>query len=970
MHRVPGAPSSNAFNFGNPLLDMFGNMAAEPLFNALGMQPGEFFPTRNVHDQQMARNYKRQAGIASAHAARVDRQGMLQVFAGLHQSMTGRAPTAAEQTYMNSFGDLYETAVPMAAGMFPDTMDAMLGSRGSASVAASRYMQAGQIIRDPITGQIGMSGQSVGAMAGMMANRFFGSNSDLSKWNGFGQGRAALLYEGLAARGMVPETRAEDAFSIAGTKPGSRESSQALLERLGSMDPAALDSFAGAVRDKVKARGGDTRPTGNMAAGLGSRGQPASAADRARFLAENNFDDVSKVMEDLGKDPANPLAQKFAHASSTAAVAKKLQDMTGAIAAVRDLFSANGHGNAPMPELMAGLDALTQGGMATGDNDRLQRDVRRMHSLGNLTGITVDAQAGLHTRGAQLADSLGISRDTVAATTNEAILRGDAYGRNGGIIGRGAMSKEQMTVVQQQLGMQANQSGAANNLGVIMRAAEVMENAGTSLPPQMRAIVAAIKDPDKAKGKYVDPVTGETRSLNITQDQATNIITAGGTMSRATAQAMVGQRDANAEYGTKHDIGTRTVAPYLQAEEGRAALANSMDGVFRNHFAKTGFSDAVNARLVAGAKKDAAKATTDMDATVYADPKQREAAMDANYVQSVSATLAQNGISLNDRRAKALLDPKRRVGLVNAAHGTLEKSAREAGLPSANAWVATLRPGTAATAAATREQALIEDGMRDLLAGLGTAGPIARIADALQGAPEDASTTIGRVLGGISGKDVRAKMIQYEAHSLGRYDLKPEERAALLSDGVAASARRYRDSSKLKGKAGEEARAAEKAHVEALMTGGAAAKAELAKLFAGKKIDPKLYGDVILNPRSYRVDQEFAARAQELHTAMSGGLASTATELGLNAGPAIGRTPIKPGAAAPAIPGLTAPLPPATGTPGPTSSNASPATTGTQPGGTTTAANGPMTITGTVTLVDNRTANVDVRPISSGTSPV
>src|SRR5476649_2789474 len=91
-----------------------------------------------------------------------------------------------------------------------------------------------------------------------------------------------------------------------------------------------------------------------------------------------------------------PLSPKRSRTAAMAAVydlrerPRSLKSYTAAIAAVRDLFGDNGRPNAPMRELIAGLEALTAGAVGQIDPGRLNGLVRNTYNLAKQTGIPLN----------------------------------------------------------------------------------------------------------------------------------------------------------------------------------------------------------------------------------------------------------------------------------------------------------------------------------------------------------------------------------------------------------------------------------------------------------------------------------------------------------------------------------------------------------------------------------------------------
>lgn len=147
----------------------------------------------------------------------------------------------------------------------------------------------------------------------------------------------------------------------------------------------------------------------------------------------------------------------------------RMKNLAGAVAAMRDIFGDAGRPDAPMREIINGLQALTQGGLANMSPGQLQQTVRNTQQLARMASVSLGGALQLSAQGAGIADSMGLDRAFVPAATQHALATAAAYvgsGLDRAIVG--GLDKEALMSVDQQLSLSAANSVAGKHLNAVL----------------------------------------------------------------------------------------------------------------------------------------------------------------------------------------------------------------------------------------------------------------------------------------------------------------------------------------------------------------------------------------------------------------------------------------------------------------------------------------------------------------------
>jgi hypothetical protein len=244
-----------------------------------------------------------------------------------------------------------------------------------------------------------------------------------------------------------------------------------------------------------------------------------------------------------------PGAQDIIRAGDAERISQKLSNLSGAVKAMRDIFGDMGNPNAPMREIINGLDALTQGGLATMSPGQIEMMVRKTHTLAKQTGLGVEGMMALTTQNAELADRLGLDRSFAVTAAQQAAAFGAAAGDRLHLDRPvwGALTKEQLTLGDQQLRMHAASSPLANQMNALMRMSDtgmIKPNAGSELAAMTDAI---------RRGDTQYSFGGRKKDIATPHAQLIRMLREDGGLGETEAYAILHDIKGNQEFGLKHN---------------------------------------------------------------------------------------------------------------------------------------------------------------------------------------------------------------------------------------------------------------------------------------------------------------------------------------------------------------------------------------------------------------------------------
>lgn len=350
-------------------------------------------------------------------------------------------------------------------------------------------------------------------------------------------------------------------------------------------------------------------------------------------------DALQKTMDDLLKLP--DFDQKMQQFESNRVV-DKLKAMSGAVAAMKDVFGENGRPDAPMNEIFNALQQVTQNRMNSMNPEEIEKLVRNVSVTGRMSGMGLQGMMTNIAAAGQVTDRMGLDRAFAPKVATNAAMFSSAFASTfGNVRGFNFINKEEANMLDMQLSASALSSAEANNQAALLRMADagVIPNNAQSKP--LMDYIEKVR-----KGERVDMMTGPEiqKSLQEAGVDSGNFF------------AMQRQSNANQAYIDRYkNIGEMARGQGQQRQASRtiqsvfgnelvASIAKSTGGKVENEAAitsalATGLLNMTPDELNKYAKNDA----NSMDFLI---PKIREAYEKSNPGKSISNEQIKLGLSV------------------------------------------------------------------------------------------------------------------------------------------------------------------------------------------------------------------------------------------------------------------------------------------------------------------------------------
>ncbi len=439
---------------------------------------------------------------------------------------------------------------------------------------------------------------------------------------------------------------------------------------------------------------------------------------------------------------STPAREEMLIAHDASKAAARIKSMAGAVSAMKDIFGESGNANAPMAQLMQALDQLTQGGLATMAPGKIEQMLRRTKYLAKSAGVTMEAVMGLTAGGAATADRLGVDRMFVPQMLQQTLAFGAGLNATGLLSDPawGASNKEKLSLMHQQLGLSAAASPNINRINALLRMSD-QDLIDTSTPQGKRlaALAAAARRGDSAA----------LAGSEVTDDVAFRKLAEGAGMNGYVFQSILGARDANQEFGFKHNTGKLGLGMQYATDVTpavRASFGNQVLGILNQNGVADAqkISDKVGDRVAKALRNDAT-------IRLMADPKSRAKELGRIMKDATKAELMASG--MGEATADRIAGEQAMRAAGEAGWGSFDAYQRRFG----RGGIDTLRiyaPATMAAANRAEQDAMSDANMSAALAGMGSGGPMRNFIDAIREADPNtnAEEILLKVFGGTKMK--------------------------------------------------------------------------------------------------------------------------------------------------------------------------------------------------------------------------
>lgn len=703
-----------------------------------GRVPAQFFPEQGFYEQMQAQEFFMANQQAMQMATQSDTAAINRTIGGFSQMM-GEEQTTAVRERNFRIASTTSQMMPMLTQMLgPDLVDSLHGSRGSAAIFASQLHSALRTSRDPVTGAIGMSGESAGNISRGVYEKLFGEDYNPATLRGMSAGQAGMLAKELQTRGLL----------------GVPLGGLGLEERRAALPDDISDAtFRRIARDTkaIRELGGDATQEQLDAATAGVRNTYAK-------LKDNTTGPLTAA--DIDNEDAMPGGADLMRTADASRIAGRLKNMSGAVKAMREIFGDMGNPNAPMREIVDGLNKLTQGGLSSMSAEKLEMTVRKTQAIAKQTGMSVEGIMALTDQATQMGDPLGLHRKQAVFNAQQSALFAASGADSLYLDSRisGQVSAEHLAAADLQLRTHATAAPAANQ----MRAALRMLNTGM-----------ATEDSDPKFKAYIEAIKTKSKDYEFRMEEADYV----DMMSRAGAnrgavESILRDRLGNQSYGDEYDIGGTVRRTSMR----RDAVQNLYGPAVQNalNLSTVAGGQALLDTGVIGSRPELQIMTRDVGQGFMTD----FLSMDAKKFNNVEERTKYFKESLRKRVVEHLtkkMPGAPEAAVAAAAETFISKSGGDRQLAEAiyaeigttagmdvNAKTA---PGVFAVYGDTafkamearNRQAAADAIMGRAFAGLGTAGPMARVMDILQstGAEGITSDKVLQALGSVSSADIK-----------------------------------------------------------------------------------------------------------------------------------------------------------------------------------------------------------------------
>ena len=705
-----------------------------------GRVPAQFFPEQGFYEQMKAQEFFMANQQAMQMATQSDTSSINRTLGGLTQMMTGKPLTEAERTRNFNIASTTSQMMPMLTQMLgPDLVDSLHGSRGSAAIFASQLHSALRTSRDPVTGAIGMSGESAGNISRGVYENLFGEDYNPATLRGMSAGQAGMLAKELQTRGLL-------GVPLGGL--GVEERRAALPD---DISDATFRRIAGDTK-AIRELGGDATQEQLDAATAGVRNTYAKLKDRTTGPL---------TAADIDNEDAMPGGADLMRTADASRIAGRLKNMSGAVKAMREIFGDMGNPNAPMREIVDGLNKLTQGGLSSMSAEKLEMTVRKTQAIAKQTGMSVEGIMALTAQATQMGDPLGLHRKQAVFNAQQSAMFAAAGADSLYLDSRisGQVSPEHLAAADLQLRTHATASPAANQ----MRAALRMLDKGMVSPAEGSKLA-----------KYIEAIKTRSTDYEFRMEEADYVdMLATSGANRGAVETLLRDRLGNQSYGDEYDINGTVRRTSMR----RDAVQNLYGPAVQN---------ALNLSTIAGGQDlldSGVLRSRDelqiMTRDVGQGFMQDFLATDAKVFNNVTKRTEYFKESLRNRVISHLtqkMPGATPAAIAAAADNFIAKSGgggtlveaiyAEIGTTAGTDVNAKTAPGTFAMYGDTafkameprNRQAVADAIMGSAFAGLGTTGPMARVMDILQstGAEGITGDKVLQALGSVSAADIQS----------------------------------------------------------------------------------------------------------------------------------------------------------------------------------------------------------------------
>lgn len=447
-------------------------------------------PGQALLDQYTAARYQRHGAAAIEAANMAGNAQVAQKLIGAQRFVNGGLPvTDLDREHANIGARVLNNPIfkQFAASQIgaENLEGIMFGRRGDPTAIAAATNRIGFFRPDAAGQGPRMSSDSLKQFSQNVYQNLYGEDANLGEMHGFGAVASGEMMETLFQQGRLPQSigalsAADRVKALSRTKRDDKTMNE-LARQFGHSELMSRDAaYASASEEEQKIMLADKLPS-------------------FRQRLDATFKEVDKFQ---AKDPRAKSAEEIeqmngfglaANALDAKNVSRAVKEYNGAVSAIREIFGDNGNPNAPIQQLIANLQHLTngaQGSMGAGKVESLVREIRLAArdtntDLQNLNAIAAEKKA--------MARGMGLQEVTAEKGLAGDLLRGQAMA-DAGVFekpGFGKLNRAEAEARMSAMSTRGDASGAGRALAALNRL--VSESPDKYKDTQLGAAMAAYR---------------------------------------------------------------------------------------------------------------------------------------------------------------------------------------------------------------------------------------------------------------------------------------------------------------------------------------------------------------------------------------------------------------------------------------------------------------------------------------------
>lgn len=378
--------------------------------------------------------------------------------------------------------DMQQQVMAKGASIDQKTYEQMF--RGFANLAGTPFGARERMAAQTMAGDLAMLMPMLTQMAPDLVDRMHGS-----------RGSAAVMAQRMAygSRYMTDP--------VSGMPGMQAESVKAITDKV-------FNNLFAEGRDLGEMRGVTAGQAGAMFDEMSRRGILGSAPRSLQQIAQDQLNrrmgpvapgELDKTMKDLVDAPDfNDRVQQF----EANRITDKIKAMSGAVAAMKDIFGENGRSDAPMSELFNALQAITQNNLSSMNPADVERMVRNASNVARMTGMSLDTMMANIGMAGQAGDRYGLNRAFATGIATNSAAFAQAYSSNfGGVTGFNLMDKEKAMAFSREAQAAGLNSPFANSYAALIR----MSESGMIDPNKHKEVADYIAQVKAGTAKHKNP---------------------------------------------------------------------------------------------------------------------------------------------------------------------------------------------------------------------------------------------------------------------------------------------------------------------------------------------------------------------------------------------------------------------------------------------------------------------------------